>query len=1167
MESLPHFPGPLAIDGFVQRQGAAGDWLPGPGGATNIVFTNNCTPLVPFAYHLTDLFNDQVNDDIFDGGNKLFQNPNDWGWRSQKPPAKDDINNSLVFLALNPVDNHLWIAITGDRMSTNGTSYLDFEFYQNPITKTGGPIPGGTGGFPSTGPHNGRTVGDISITLQYTAGGSFASVFYLQWQPGAEAGQYDYFEINPPAGTAFAAANGGAAPINFPCGAFGGTQYETLQFVEGAIDLTALIGGTGFPGPCGVFPFKTLFIKSKSSAETTADLKDFISPFQINACFDNTAPVIKCPPTLNLQGCNPTIPPPTGATASDNCNGPVIPVASDGPITSTSCGRSMTRTWMATDDCGNSASCTQQINWNADNTPPIITTGGPSTTLGCNPSASDVNGALGTATATDACGTPTLSSSTGNIISNGCGSLSQTRTWTAIDACGNTSTAARTVTWVSDHTPPIIITGGTTTTLGCNPSAGDINGALGTATATDACVTPTEFGEGPLPGACVSSYKGNNGGGNCPDLNGHPATGKVTLFFTSALSAAPTILSVTDNDPATDLSNVLFGPGVLANDGLSAEYCVYEGPNNNNNLWGGNIVLTFTLQLANGQGCVGPVVQRRVPRTLDSQTIALQTTVTLTSSDGPVTSNGCNRSQTRTWTASDDCGNTSTASRTVTWISDVTPPVLTTGGTSTSLGCNPSASDINAALGTATATDACGVPTVSSSDGTVTSNGCNRSQTRTWTARDGCGNTATASRTVTWISDVTPPVLTTGGTSTSLGCNPSASDINAALGTATATDACGVPTVSSSDGTVTSNGCNRSQTRTWTARDACGNTSTASRTVTWISDVTPPVLTTGGTSTSLGCNPSASDINAALGTATATDACGVPTVSSSDGTVTSNGCNRSQTRTWTARDACGNTSTASRTVTWISDVTPPVLTTGGTSTSLGCNPSASDINAALGTATATDACGVPTVSSSDGTVTSNGCNRSQTRTWTARDACGNTSTASRTVTWTSDVTPPVLTTGGTSTSLGCNPSASDINAALGTATATDACGVPTVSSSDGTVTSNGCNRSQTRTWTAIDGCGNTATASRTVTWISDVTPPVLTTGGTSTSLGCNPSASDINAALGTATATDACGVPTVSSSDGTVTSNGCNRSQTRTWTAIDGCGNTATASRTVTWIS
>ena len=198
MQSLPTFPGPMAIDGFIQRQGVAGDWQAGPGGATNIVFNASCQPLVPLAFYFTDLFNDQTNDEIFDGGNKLNDDPNDWGWRSQKPPAKDDINTSMVFIALNPVDNHIWLAISGDRMSTNGTSYIDFEFYQNSITRVGAdggaPVLGGTGGFVSTGPHEGRTVGDISITLEFTGGGSFATVKYQQWQAGAEAGSYDYFD-------------------------------------------------------------------------------------------------------------------------------------------------------------------------------------------------------------------------------------------------------------------------------------------------------------------------------------------------------------------------------------------------------------------------------------------------------------------------------------------------------------------------------------------------------------------------------------------------------------------------------------------------------------------------------------------------------------------------------------------------------------------------------------------------------------------------------------------------------------------------------------------------------------------------------------------------------------------------------------------------------------
>ena len=88
----------------------------------------------------------------------------------------------------------------------------------------------------------------------------------------------------------------------------------------------------------------------------------------------------------------------------------------------------------------------------------------------------------------------------------------------------------------------------------------------------------------------------------------------------------------------------------------------------------------------------------------------------------------------------------------------------------------------------------------------------------------------------TWTFDITPPVITTTGTPASgniEGCNPSSAQIQAALGSATATDACGTASITFSDGSVVSSGCDFTQTRKWTATDACGNTSTASRTATW----------------------------------------------------------------------------------------------------------------------------------------------------------------------------------------------------------------------------------------------------------------------------------------------------------------------------------------------
>ena len=49
---------------------------------------------------------------------------------------------------------------------------------------------------------------------------------------------------------------------------------------------------------------------------------------------------------------------------------------------------------------------------------------------------------------------------------------------------------------------------------------------------------------------------------------------------------------------------------------------------------------------------------------------------------------------------------------------------------------------------------------------------------------------------------------------------------------------------------------------------------------------------------------------------------------------------------------------------------------------------------------------------------------------------------SRTVTWTEDLTPPVFTGTYTDVTLGCNPT--NIDATLGSATATDGCGAVTI---------------------------------------------------------------------------------------------------------------------------
>jgi hypothetical protein len=189
--------------------------------------------------------------------------------------------------------------------------------------------------------------------------------------------------------------------------------------------------------------------------------------------------------------------------------------------------------------------------------------------------------------------------------------------------------------------------------------------------------------------------------------------------------------------------------------------------------------------------------------------------------------------------------------------------------------------------------------------------------------------------------------------------------------------------------------------------------------------------------------------------------------------------------------------------------------------------------------------------------------KTQTRTFRATDACGNTATVSQTVTWKSDTQAPGFTGSYSQVNLACNPAASDIEAALDGATATDNCGTPTVTTLSTSSITGDCVKTQTRTFRAIDGCGNTSTVSRTVTWKSDTQAPAFTNPPANVDLDCNSEIPE----PASPTATDACGTPTVTLTGSTDNpaecSTGFNRIITRTWTAKDGCNNTSTYTQTI----
>src|SRR5439155_15403297 len=186
-------------------------------------------------------------------------------------------------------------------------------------------------------------------------------------------------------------------------------------------------------------------------------------------------------------------------------------------------------------------------------------------------------------------------------------------------------------------------------------------------------------------------------------------------------------------------------------------------------------------------------------------------------------------------------------------------------------------------------------------------------------------------------------------------------------------------------------------TRTFTAKDACNNSSTCSQLIT-VQDQNNPALVSCPADKTVNCTADTSV--AALGSATFTGNCGSPvTVTSADVSTQNadpNNCAHytyTITRTFTAKDACNNSSTCSQLIT-VQDQNNPVLVSCPGDKTVNCTADTSV--AAMGSATFTGSCGSPvTVTSADeSTQSANPTDCAHytytiTRTFTAKDACNN----------------------------------------------------------------------------------------------------------------------------------------------------------------------------------
>ncbi|HMJ90324.1 MAG TPA: BACON domain-containing carbohydrate-binding protein [Candidatus Acidoferrum sp.] len=343
-------------------------------------------------------------------------------------------------------------------------------------------------------------------------------------------------------------------------------------------------------------------------------------------------------------------------------------------------------------------------------------------------------------------------------------------------------------------------------------------------------------------------------------------------------------------------------------------------------------------------------------------------------------------------------------------------------------------------------------------------------------------------------------------------------------------------------------------TRVWDATDACGVHIMATQVV---SVVSPPPIITCPSDKNVECgNPWTFNAPTAIDFCSGASLNGsIRVLSTATNNVGMCGNTLSITRTWEVADACSNKVSCSQTVN-IVDTTPPMVACAANKTVQCGAPWSFD------QPSGSDTCGTNIITIrplSTGTNFTAGCGYTAQRIWELLDSCGNVSTCTQTVTAV-DTIAPVLTCPQAKTVECGSPWSFDFPSA------TDNCGTNVLITVIGTATntSGSCGSAftATRTWQAIDPCGNANFCSQTVVVIDTTAPIVAALSDRTVEFGNSWS-------FDTPSGTDACGGTNLSIRNVGTSTNwsgfcGPTFSATRVWEIADGCSNKVTRVQIVT---
>ncbi|WP_235297204.1 T9SS type B sorting domain-containing protein [Portibacter marinus] len=827
------------------------------------------------------------------------------------------------------------------------------------------------------------------------------------------------------------------------------------------------------------------------------------------------------------------------ACSSDACSDVTVENDYDFANLSDGCGAtgSITVTYTITDVCGNVVTREATLTVEDNLAPEIVCP--PDVVLQCPADTEPSN--TGVATGSDDCGTVEITYL--DVVNPGCGNTFEIeRTWTAEDLCGQTTQCVQIIT-VIDDTPPVVVAA-QDLTLECDLSTQEtaIQAWLtnnGGATATDECNEMTwENDYEPFTVDC-----------------GGAGTRDVIFTVTDACgNFTTTIATVTVIDGSAPTVTCDPTSPTIECDGLDNNESMAEAwdSQNINDLITcssdpcGSFEVTSDYDWAN-----------YIPGCGDAGTLTVEYAIT------------------------DDCGNVTTRTATITFV-DNSIPVVTCAPEDITLECSAldnqaqanQWNDDNLALLIDCSSDACGTVTVNSSfDYGQLQYTCGSSGTLdvTYTIEDNCAFIVSFTVTLT-IVDNTPPEIECPEDIT-LDCPADTDPSN--TGVATGTDDCGGVVITYDDDVAPGCGSSYVITRTWTATDECNLTSTCIQVIT-VEDITEPEIicpadVTIAFDNSCGLESTPTD----LGEPVVTDACSSDLdVTYSDDLDDLSECNGTGffTRTWRVEDECGNVATCDQIITVI-DITEPEVTCPADVTVEYDNNCDLDLDpGVLGTPTVTDNCDQnPEIIYEDDVSGLDQCNATGliVRTWTITDACGNETICIQNITVIDVIAPEIICPDITTINYDTQCEIDLDPGIVGVPTITDNCDVsPTIFFEDDVTGLDGCNGTGTiiRTWTVTDACGNSSTCEQ-LFIIQDITAPEVICPDEVTVTFDSQCSFDIDPSFtGQPTVLDNCDAnPEISYEDDFSPLTECNGTGTfvRTWTVTDVCGNVTTCVQSI----